>query len=44
MVFELHPHFFCATGAAGVGDMVEVTDDGGRFMTSFRRDLNYIAA
>ena len=44
MVFELHPHFFHDKGAAGVGDMVEVTESGARFMTSYRRELNYIRA
>lgn len=39
MVFEIHPMFFYATGAAGVGDMVEVTADGARSMTAYRREV-----
>lgn len=42
MVFEIHPQFYYATGAAGVGDMIEVTDDGARSMTTYRRNINYI--
>lgn len=44
MVFEVHPQFYYATGAAGVGDMIEVTQDGARSMTTCRRDVIYLPA
>lgn len=42
MVLEIHPQFFYATGAAAVGDMIEVTEDGARSMTTYRRDVIHL--
>ncbi|MGQ0751955.1 MAG: M24 family metallopeptidase [Betaproteobacteria bacterium] len=44
MVFEVHPQFYYASGAAGVGDMIEMTQDGARSMTTYRRDVIYVPA
>ena len=41
MVFEIHPIFLFGGGGggAGVGDMVLIEEQGGRFLTSFARSL-----
>jgi Xaa-Pro aminopeptidase len=39
MVFEVHPIFFYEDGAAGVGDMIEITGNGPSFMTNFPRTI-----
>ena len=39
MVFEVHPIFFYEDGATGVGDMIEIRNNGPFFMTKFPREI-----
>lgn len=39
MVFQLHPMFFYADGVAGVGNMIEIKDDGPHVLTRFPEDI-----